>query len=49
MLLNYVEQDYNYILKKKKTLLNSILKRTLFRLQKQALQSYKMPEIELPE
>lgn len=47
MLLNYVEQDYNYILKKKTP--NSALKRTLFRLQKQAVKSYKMPEIELPE
>lgn len=34
MLLNYVEQDYNYILKKTP---NHTLKRTLFRLQKQAL------------
>lgn len=48
MLLNYVEQDYNYILKKK-NYPNHTHKRTLFRLQKQALWSFKMPEIELPE
>lgn len=49
MLLNYVEQDYNYMLKKKRKNPNSTLKRILFTLQKKTLKSYKMPEVELPE